>query len=85
MTDTPATPDAEFNWAPCHCCGRSYPVTNMVHFSHHPGDHLCTVCIHWLYTQARPITRRLLSQRIPLRPRIQAWIQASKVRAKPAL
>ena len=73
MTDTAATPDADSPWAPCHCCGRTYPVTSMVNFQLHSGDHICTVCIHWLVRQAQPITRRLLSQRIA-RPRIQAWM-----------
>ena len=72
MTGTDVTSDSAIPWAPCHCCGRSYPVTRLVAFHHHPGDHLCFTCLNWLWGQARPITR-LLNSRMPLRPSIRAW------------
>jgi hypothetical protein len=56
MTDNP--PDAAGGWAPCHCCGRSYPATGMVRFHHHPEHALCTNCAQWLSDRARPIARR---------------------------
>jgi len=72
MTGTEATSDSAVRWAPCHCCGRSFPVTRLVAFHHHPGDHLCITCLNWLREQARPITR-LLSYPKPLGPSIRAW------------
>jgi hypothetical protein len=45
--------------ADCHCCGRSFPVENMVAFHHNPGDHVCVTCIDWLDARSRPIARRL--------------------------
>lgn len=65
---------APLQWAACQCCDRTFPVTSMVNFRHEPAEHICTVCIHWLYSQSRPITRRILSYRIPLGPRIRGWI-----------
>ena len=47
------------DWAPCHCCGRSYPATNMVRFQYHPDDALCVSCVAWLYDRSRPIARKL--------------------------
>jgi hypothetical protein len=66
-------PHEATQWAPCHCCGRTYPVTSMAAFSHHPGDHVCATCAHWLYAQTRPAIRNL-GPHLTRWPRIQAWV-----------
>lgn len=56
MTDT-RDGDAR-EWAPCHCCGKSFPAANVVRFDKHPDDALCVGCAQWLNDRARPIARR---------------------------
>jgi hypothetical protein len=46
-------------WAPCHCCGRSYLTANMVRFQRHPDDAVCINCVSWLHDRSRPIVRKL--------------------------
>jgi hypothetical protein len=55
MTDTAG--DAS-QWAPCHCCGKSFPADTMVRFERHPEDALCVGCAQWLNDRARPLARR---------------------------
>lgn len=54
----PATPPHSGGWAPCRCCGLSYPAARMVPFHSNPGDRLCLTCTEWLYSQSRPIARQ---------------------------
>jgi hypothetical protein len=70
---TPGIRNEAAEWAPCHCCGRTYPVSSMATFSHHPGDHVCAGCAHWLYAQIRPAIRNL-GPHLTRWPRIQAWV-----------
>jgi hypothetical protein len=59
--------------AGCYCCGRSYPVANMVRFHHHPEDALCVGCVPWLRDSSRPIIRKLQpSWQLPAF--VRAWI-----------
>ena len=46
-------------WLPCHCCGKSFPDENLVHFHEHPEDALCLGCLDWLHNRSRTIARRL--------------------------
>ena len=58
------------DWAPCHCCGRSYLATNLIRFECHPDQGLCVGCVESLYDRSRQIARKLYPiWRLPARGR----------------
>lgn len=76
MTENALT--AARDWVPCHCCGRHFPVTNMVRFELHPADAVCIGCVAWLHDRSRTIVRRL-HPIWQLSARIRAWRAPSSI------
>lgn len=72
MTATAVPLGTAAEWIPCLCCARHYPATSMVAFEHHPADHVCTECIHWLHSQARPASR-IIRHHVARLSIVRAW------------
>lgn len=73
---TKTTPPDVSDWLACRCCNRSYPALNMIRFECSPGDAICVTCAESLYSQSRPIHRRLHPV-WPLVTRIRARLTAA--------
>jgi hypothetical protein len=69
-----APPDVS-DWLACRCCNRSYQTLDMIRFDYRPGDAICVTCAESLYSQSRPIRRRL-HPIWPLAARIRARLTA---------